>query len=305
MGGVTYRRHVYQDRQDSRCVCLLDEALKIDTVGFMSHNFVLMAAGAVCSCSYRDAATLLSQTAGLPVSHQALRDIVQRLGSQQKSVIARNGELAGMGEGLGVVGAPILYEEDDGVWLKMQGESRVGNEKGKEMKVGIAYDNVLWQETKDGRRRTPDGKVAYASFETAPEFKKSKEGAVAGYYDVPSIELRIHNSDGAAWIQGKDDAENIYVLDEYHRNDRIDRCVSDRGLAKGLRSLLYACDIDGLFRAIGEGIQHAGGEDERAKLQELLDYYTNNRDAPLGPYDRGLISRQPGFPAWCTTQDWA
>lgn len=288
MGGVTYRRHVYQDRQDNRCVCLLDETLKIDTVGLMSHNFVLMAAEAVCSCSYRDAALLLSQTTGLPVSHQALWDVVQQLGIQQKTVIARNQELANLGEGLGTVGTPLLYEEDDGVWLKMQGESRTGNEKGKEMKVGIAYDGVLWQETKDGRRRRLDNKVAYASFETASEFKKSKEGAVAGYYDVSSIELRIHNGDGAAWVQGKDDGGNLYVLDEYHRNDRIDRCVSDRGLARELRSLLYACDIDGLFKAIRKGIQHAGGEDERAKLQELLDYYTNNRDALLGPYERGI-----------------
>jgi len=68
--------------------------------------------------------------------------------------------------------------------------------------------------------------------------KRARRGGAAGYYDVSSIELRIHNGDGAAWIQGKDDGENIYVLDEYHRNDRIDRCASDRGLARELRSLL-------------------------------------------------------------------
>lgn len=165
------------------------------------------------------------------------------------------------------------------------------------MKVGIAYDGVLWQEAKGGRRRGLDNKVAYASFEGASEFKRSKEGAAASRYDVPGIELRIHNGDGAAWVQGKDDGKNIYVLDEFHRNDKINECVADRELAKELRPLLYACDIDGLSRAVERGIQCAGGEKERGRLQELLSYYTSNRDALLGPYERGVAippTRLPG-----------
>lgn len=100
------------------------------------------------------------------------------------------------------MGSKILYEENDVIWLKLQGKDRKENGPSKEMKVGIAYDGATWEKGAHGRiRRTLDSKVAHASFEAAKDFRASKEGIIASFYDVNQIELRVINGDGANWIQ--------------------------------------------------------------------------------------------------------
>ena len=96
-----------------------------------------------------------------------------------------------------------LYEENDGIWLKLQGKDRKENGPSREMKVGIAYDGAIWEKGAHGRiRRILDNKVAHASFEAAQDFRASKEGIIASFYDVDQIELRVINGDGAYWMQG-------------------------------------------------------------------------------------------------------
>ncbi|MDH8276054.1 ISLre2 family transposase, partial [Klebsiella pneumoniae] len=68
--------------------------------------------------------------------------------------------------------------------------------------MGIAYDGATWEEGKNGqKRRTLDNKVAYASFDSAKEFRRKKEGLLASRFDVDGIDLRVLNGDGANWIQ--------------------------------------------------------------------------------------------------------
>ena len=164
--------------------------------------------------------------------------------------------------------------------------------------MGIAYDGVTWEEGKNGqKRRTLDNKVAYASLEGAQDFRRKKEGLLASRFDVDAIDLRILNGDGANWIQKQKGTNAISVLDAFHRNKKITECVKNKEFAEILRKLLYNKEIDTLLDCIEAQINSTTDKDEIAGLKELQRYYTENKDALLGYYDRGITipeTRAPG-----------
>lgn len=300
MGAVEYKRRVYVDEaavEGKHCVYLLDQELEMDKVGLVSEEVCQIAATAVCETTYRGAAELISETTGLAISAQGVWDIIQRLGESQVSLVQRHAELAQLHKGTGALVTKLLYEENDGVWLKLQGESRKKYGVSKEMKVGIAYDGVQWAETRSGKRRVLDNKVAYASFENVRDFRKNKEGLVASRFDVDEIELRVYNGDGAQWIRQQNSEECIDVLDSFHRNRKITECVRDPQFAALLRGLLYSKNIDLLLECLEAQINSVTDTAESEKLKELQNYYKENRDSLLGYYDRGIPipeTRVPG-----------
>lgn len=301
LGAIEYSRNVYVDNAVSdgiKCVHLLDEELGIEKIGQVAREVCELAAEAASESSYRAAARALTETTGLSISHQGVWNIVQKLGEQRGEQIARHAELARLGCGVGCIETKLLYEENDGIWLKLQGKDRKECGPSKEMKVGIAYDGVSWEPCKGGKkRRTLDGKVAHASFETARRFRENKEGVVASRYDVRKIEQRIINGDGASWIQKNGKTDCICVLDKFHRNKKLTECIKDPAFLQTARTLLYANRIDDLLMCIEAQIESIENEEEQEKLRELLTYYTENKDAMVGPYERGIEipdTREPG-----------
>ena len=169
LGVVEYERRVYVDLEaegQSSCY-LLDKDLHIDRIGQVSAS-----------------------------------NIVQELGQREMSRVDRKAELAAMNAATGEVETPILYEEADGIYLGLQGESRKRHGKSKEMKVGIAYDGATWEVNGKGeKRRTLHNKTAYASFEPVKEFRKHNEAVVSSQFLMDSVEMVVRNGDGANWIQ--------------------------------------------------------------------------------------------------------
>ena len=301
MGPVEYHRQVYLDTtaaERKQYVYLLDEALSISRVGLFSTDLCRQVASLICETNYRGTARAITEMTGMSISHQAVHNVVQRLGGKQTAAIEKHTSLAQSQQGLGQIETPILYEENDGIWLKLQGKSRKEHGPSKEMKVGIAYDGVRYMPCgKNEKRRILDNKVAYASFESAAIFKKQKEGLVASRFNVNEIRMRILNGDGANWMPKKNSERIISVLDEFHRNKKITECVRDPSFAKLLKELLYKKDIDTLLMCIEAQINSVSEESEIAKLQELLRYYTDNRENLLGYYERGIEippTRVPG-----------
>jgi len=300
LGEVEFKRRVYVDNaavESKRCVCLLDEALQINRVGLMSEELCQLVASSVCEGSYRAAAALIRESTGLAISHQAVWNVAQALGERQSALVERHAELARRNKGVGSIETKILYEENDGVWLKLQGKSRETYGPSKEMKVGIGYDGVLWEKTRSGIRRTLDGKVAYASFESAADFRNHKEGLLASRYNVEGIELRVLNGDGANWIQKRPGVNCICVLDAFHRNKKILECVKNLEFAKLLQGLLFNNQIDTLLDVLEAQINSTEDTTELDGLRELQRYYTENKTALLGYYDRNIQipeTRAPG-----------
>lgn len=301
-GTVEYSRRVYQDTYaktgEPRSVYLLDESMGIAKVGNVSPGLCKQVAASVCESTYRAAARQVSELSGQSISAQGTWNIVQELGRRQQERTERNALLAKEDQGTGEIETPLLYEENDGVWLHLQGESRKRHGKSKEMKVGIAYDGVLWIENKRGyRRRILNNKIAYSSFEQAKAFRKNKEGLVASTFNVDAIELRVINGDGASWIQKQKGAKTITVLDKYHRNKRIRECIKDPAKAKLMSKALYENTTEELLEYIEAAITTVLDEDEREGLQDLYNYYSENSESLQGYYDRGIEippTREPG-----------
>lgn len=305
LGVIEYQRRVYQDldaKEGKRCVYLLDDALQRDGVGLYSRDICELAVRFACQGSYRDAARQISDATGLEISHQSVWNIVQRMGKREQERVSRYTELMQENQGVGTIETPLLYEENDGIWLHLQGNDRRTYGKSKEMKVGIAYDGVRWKE-KDGvvKRRELDEKVAFASFEPAKEFEKHKKGVISSHYDLNSVELLVKNGDGANWIQKNAGTNTIAVLDEFHRNKKLTECMWDKEFAQVLRSLLFKKDVEALLACLDAQITTLSVVPERAeeveKLRELQRYYTENKESLLGYYDRGVEippTRKPG-----------
>ena len=301
LGPIEYERNVYVDRADpehERCVYLLDEEKEIFRIGCVATDICEIAAQSVVERTYRGAAKEITEMTGLSISAQGVWDIVQGIGESQRERIRRYAEQAQQNQGVGAIESKILYEENDGIWLNLQGKSREEYGPAREMKVGIAYDGVRWEIGKDKKkRRTLNNKLAYAAFEGAAEFKQNKEGLVGSKFNVDEIELRVINGDGAQWIQKRSDVTCISVLDKYHRNKKITECVSDKETAKCIRDMLYKGQIDDVMTYLEAMINSVEDPIRESKLKELYLYYKNNQDALTDYYDRGIEippTREPG-----------
>ena len=301
LGPIEYRRNVYVDRADpehERCVYLLDEEKEISRIGCVATDICEMAAQSVMEGTYRGAAKRITEMTGLSISAQGVWDIVQGIGETQRKRISRYAQEAERNQGIGAIESKILYEENDGIWLNLQGKPREEYGSAREMKVGIAYDGVRWEIGKDKKkRRTLSNKLAYAAFEGSAEFKRNKEGLVGSRFNVDEIELRVINGDGAQWIQKRPDVACISVLDKYHRNKKITECVSDKEAAKSIREMLYQGKIEDVMTYLEAMINSVEDPIKEAKLKELYLYYKNNRDALTDYYDRGIEippTREPG-----------
>ena len=85
--------------------------------------------------------------------------------------------------------SPVLFEETDGVYVKLQKEKQ----KKAEIKIGLAYDG--WKKTGKDRYML-DRKVVVAGFSNSKDFQDYREASIAEKYNLDETELRIMNADG-------------------------------------------------------------------------------------------------------------
>lgn len=301
-GTVEYSRRVYVDKyakaDEKKTVYLLDEVMGIRKIGNFSEGYCKLATSSICKAPYRGASEQLTQQTGQPISAQGLWNIIQSIGKRQQKRAEKNVELAKASQGTGEIETKILYEENDGIHLKLQGRAMARYGRSKEMKVGIAYDGVLWRMSRKGKkRRILNNKIAYAGFKSAREFRRNKEGLIASRYDVDEIELRVINGDGANWIQNEKKKKSLMVLDKFHRNKRIRECVKDPEKAKVIRKALYEMSTDEFMEYLHAAIDTVVDDEEKKGIQELYDYYDKNKKSMSGYYDRGIEippTREPG-----------
>lgn len=299
LGVIEYEREVYEDRaspEAMRYVYLLDEELKPKTIGQVSEEICRYAANSICESTYRDTSRQISEITGMSISPQGVWNIVQAMGERQLECVERHTELAGENQALGELESRVLYEENDGVWLKLQGKDRETYGASKEMKVGIAYDGVRYKQVGKKIRRTLADKVAYASFEQAKQFRKHKDGLVQSRYNTDETEIRVINGDGAQWIFGPT-KNRIAVLDKFHRNKMLRACVRDEKFLHLCMEMLYDGKIDELLSCIEAQRDSVEEEKEREDLEALLSYYRANKTALRDYYSRGIPipeTRAPG-----------
>lgn len=122
-GEVSYSRRVYKtvnaDGQ-TKYVYLLDEAMKMDKIGLISTNLAEKIALTITESPYRTTAEMISNTCGQSISHQGVWNFIQKLGNKisEEEIYAVKQMEADECEGKRVI--PVLFEEMDGVWLRIQ-----------------------------------------------------------------------------------------------------------------------------------------------------------------------------------------
>jgi len=245
MGEVEYERAIYRREEENGAIChvyLLDEVLGSETVGFMSDMLAQRIAETSCELSYRRTAETVSNLTGQSISHTGAWRVTQVLGERVNLAEREAAARAKSNQGRGTKETKLLFEEQDGVYLTLQGEDRKVMGKTAEMKIAIAYTGAVETGT---NRYNLTGKVACANFEGIDGFFERKEGVIAEEYNVDEIQMRIFNGDGAGWMRRNITDETVhYQLDTYHRNKAIVQCVSNADARRKLFELLYSKQID-------------------------------------------------------------
>lgn len=299
MGELEYERTVYEvvsEGGTKSYVYLLDEAMGKVGSGFMSGMLSEQIVQASCENTYRGAARVVSEMTGQRISHTAAWNVVQALGGRLDEVEKQEAKLAAKGGGRGEVEAKLLFEEQDGIWLKLQGKSRKAYGPSKEMKLAIAYDGAV----KVGKKRYElTNKVACANFEGIESFVKRKEGVIASVYNTDEIEMRLLGGDGAGWVRRSQTDETVHFqLDQFHRNKAVLQYVADPDARKVIMKLLYEKEIGLLFAAIEGYAELSEDTKEQENYLKLLKYFQNNQDGLVPCHQRGL--ELPGSPEGCT-----
>lgn len=221
-GEVNYRRAVYEVVEEDglrHYVYLLDESLELESVGLISTNMAELLVKGVTELSYRECASKVSEMTGQGISAMGVWSVIQALGEkvceEEEALVEdhKKGHVQGEKE------VTVLFEEADGVYVKLQGKDRKEKRPDKaEIKIGIAYDG--WRQTGRNRYELPD-KVVVAGFADAKEFHECREAAIAEKYNLNEVNERILNADGASWIKKVKDKSTCFQLDPFHRNRAV------------------------------------------------------------------------------------
>lgn len=288
-GEVEYRRRVYETKTtgEKRFVYLLDEAMKREKIGLISANLAERIVMLVTETPYRVAAETISSTSGQSISPQGVWNLVQKLGeriSEEESQAVRRME---SGQSQGKKALPLLFEEMDGVWLRMQDRHHQRAPK-QEMKVSTTYEG--WEAQSTGQSRLA-GKMVLAGMEKSREFHEKREAQLREKYDADEIRQRVLNGDGGSWIFDPYDEETVFQLDRFHIHQAIHKNLPDPKAQKAVEELFGQNRMEEMLNYIqiyGDSV--AGGEEgekRSKKAGELYQYLWNNRTGLL-PYQEQI-----------------
>lgn len=290
-GEVTYARRVYRTEQEggkTAHVYLLDQAMKMEKIGLISTNLAEKIAMTVTEAPYRVSAEIVSSTCGQTISHGGVWNLIQQLGeriTKEEEHAVKQME-AGQAKGDRKVG--ILFEEMDGVWLRMQ-DSQHKKARKQEMKVFTMYEG--W-DAGSRQRSCLVNKTMLAGMEKSSEFHQKREALIERVYDADEIVQRVLNGDGGSWIKEMYDPEVIFQLDRFHIYQEIKKKIRDTKAQGQIRKMLEEKQIGEMLEYIliyADSIESDDPKDTGSKkARELYAYLWNNREGLLPYQERGI-----------------
>ena len=297
-GPVEYRRRVYQVKLDDgrvATVYLLDEAMKMDKIGLISSNLAEKIAMTITDATYRDTAEMISNTCGQSVSHAGIWGFVQNLGEriseEEDSDVAKmkSGNTDGKKE------IPVLFEEMDGVWLKMQGPDHK-KIPSREMKVFTMYEG--WEADNKGSKSSRLAcKKMLAGMEDSRQFHEKREAFIRSRYEADEIKQRILNGDGGSWIREEYDSDAIFQLDRFHIQKNIKELIRDKKAQRDIASLFAEEKLDEMLEYILIYADSVDSDEDKGKARKnakkLYRYLNNNREGLLPYHKRGIEIPEP------------
>lgn len=289
MGEVEYSRAVYEVMDGSserKFVYLLDEYMGVDNVGFVSSNLAEKIADVVCECSYAQTAKNITELTGQSISHQGVWNVVQKLGKkveeQENKYIELNKDVRFHGKRE----TKVLFEEADGVFIKLQKRFA---KKDRKMEIKLALFHEGWEQTGKSRYELAEKNVV-CGIESSREFTKQKEAMISKIYNTDEIELRIFNSDGGNWIKTlyeRDDSVE-FQLDPFHVNKSIKGVGVGREFERNVINYLKAAQIHEAITYVEAVMNSVEEYEEVEKVKEIYNYLSNNKDSLIPYQNRGI-----------------
>ncbi len=143
MGNVEYSRRIYEfNLEDGKKATkfLLDEYLGMNTIGNVSINLVETILTNVSEMSFRKTSENIKKSCNQDISPQGVWNIVQTVGDKIKELEDRKIKLNDSNHLNGEKEVPVLFQEQDGIWLSIQGKNKPkGKSKKKELKLAVSY----------------------------------------------------------------------------------------------------------------------------------------------------------------------
>jgi hypothetical protein len=290
-GEVSYSRNVYQIKLEdgkNAYVYLLDKTMQMDKIGTISTNLAEKIAMTVAESPYRVSADIISSTCGQTISHGGVWNLIQQLGdriSKEESMAVKEME---KDQSKGEKDISVLFEEMDGVWLRMQGKDHKKMKK-HEMKVAVMYEG--WK--KDGKKNNRlVNKTLLAGMEKSEDFHKKREAQIRKKYNADEIKIRILNGDGGKWIKDPYDSDAIFQLDRFHIYQGIRRNLKDKEAQIAVTELFEQGKIQEMLEYIeiyANSVSSNDKSDKRSKnAMELYEYLNNNKEGLLPYQKRGI-----------------
>ena len=288
MGEIEYTRAIYKKGNDY--MFLLDDTMQIETIGKISSNLAeIMLKTVVDTVSYRKGANEIRNTTNETISHQALQELVWKVGKniekkeQQEIKLLKQEKLE-----KGTKQLPVLFEEADGIWFNLQGIDRK-NAKEKyqkqcemknkeynphykhksELKLHITYEGWL----KNSNRHELVNKRVIAGMMTPDRLRKLRNSRLYQEYDVDSIQLRLNNGDGAKWINNIATKDTICQKDNFHIQQEIMRDIKEEKYRIELQTLIKQKRFNEIHDYIENLKYELGGEEKTVKQLKTLQNY--------------------------------
>ena len=218
---------------------------------------------------------------GQAISAMGVWNVIQALGEKVCENEAELTEAYKKGYVKGKRAVPVLFEEADGVYIKLQGKDRKKEKQDKaEIKIGIAYDG--WRKTGPDRYAL-ENKVVAAGLSKAKEFQEYREAVIAQEFDLDEVSQRILNADGASWIKKVKDKSTCFQLDPFHRNKAVKEKIHEPAARDAVLELIKEEEIEEVFRYLEIYRNSLSDETEIEDAEDLIRYYENNREGLL-PY---------------------
>ncbi len=290
MGDVAYKRRIYVKREDNKqkkYTFLLDTHLNRNSekIGNISPYLANEIIESITNVSYRKVANDLGRRyPNVSISHQAVWNVVQKYCYNIKDLEDTNIKNVFKDNNKEKKKVDILFQEVDGLWIKIQGQKTK-----KELKLGVIYEG--WKKrNKKGTEFETINKTAYSCFNTK-KFWELNDVNVYGQYDIDYLKVNVLNGDGAKWIKNGVCSDVVYQIDRFHIHQAIVRAFSlKKKIMKEMFVLLKNKDIK---RLIERAKIEAGKTDANSYTRDLHKYLSNNKGYLLRYNERNLSIPEP------------
>jgi len=288
---VVRRYYKYTDEKtgEDKHIYLLDEKLKGALIGKMTMNVALYSAQLITEQSYREVAERVSEVTSLAISPQAVWNLIQGL-AERLNMECSHEKKPTEEEARKVV--EVIFEEADGVYIKMRGSDRPEDGHAREMKIATFYEGFrMLHRNKNKEEYECVGKRYITSFGNPQDFFEKKEDYLAQFYKTEKIGTRLINHDGAAWIG------NVYSyprgkvykqLDPYHRNKVLRKSGLSKDQIHEIMGYFRHHEIQEVFKALQRIYHEVEEEKKKSRIAKIYEYYYNSRKILIPIMERGI-----------------